>query len=528
MKKEIKIGKFTLESLTTGMYSDSRVIFREYIQNATDALDNAIKQNLIKAGEDRIDISIDPAKKSISIKDNGTGIKANDVWNILGDIGNSSKRFSENRGFRGIGRLGGLSYADELQFVTSAKGENKRTVYYWDCKKLRELLQPGKYEDYDLTRVIEEISVITDEPEEESLHYLDVRLEGINEKYLELIDVDGIKDYLSQVAPVPFDSQKFPYFFDSHEGIRKRLESIGKKPEEYNIFLNGDPNPIYKPYKTRISVDKKHDDIKGIEFFEGKNENNEYLFFGWYAKTNWLGSVSDKAVKGLRVRKNNILIGDETTLNDFFSESRFNGWVVGEVYVYDPQILPNARRDNFENNEEYVKFKNKLEEITKQQLSKLPRQYSNNRNEQKAIEKAKQDKDEIEEIVKKGVTSDKQKEELFKKLDSIKKITEPKKNNKKESSKDINKGREKLDKEKETLGSDLLDLENKIIDAEYRTKDIPSSYSREVKKVVSVIFEVIDETLQKEEAEKLTDKIIEKLKIKTKEEKKSEKRYSPC
>ena len=38
------VGKNVLESLTTGMYSDSRIIFREYIQNSTDAIDNAIKK----------------------------------------------------------------------------------------------------------------------------------------------------------------------------------------------------------------------------------------------------------------------------------------------------------------------------------------------------------------------------------------------------------------------------------------------------------------------------------------------------
>ena len=34
---EIRIGKNILENLTTGMYPDSRFIYREYIQNAADA-----------------------------------------------------------------------------------------------------------------------------------------------------------------------------------------------------------------------------------------------------------------------------------------------------------------------------------------------------------------------------------------------------------------------------------------------------------------------------------------------------------
>ena len=35
-------GKNILDSLTTGMYSDSKVIYREYIQNACDQIDKAV------------------------------------------------------------------------------------------------------------------------------------------------------------------------------------------------------------------------------------------------------------------------------------------------------------------------------------------------------------------------------------------------------------------------------------------------------------------------------------------------------
>lgn len=34
MAENIQVGKYTLESLTTGMYSDPKIIYREYIQIA--------------------------------------------------------------------------------------------------------------------------------------------------------------------------------------------------------------------------------------------------------------------------------------------------------------------------------------------------------------------------------------------------------------------------------------------------------------------------------------------------------------
>ena len=41
--RSIVIGKHTLESLTSGMYSDPYVVFREYIQNSVDSVDEAIR-----------------------------------------------------------------------------------------------------------------------------------------------------------------------------------------------------------------------------------------------------------------------------------------------------------------------------------------------------------------------------------------------------------------------------------------------------------------------------------------------------
>lgn len=43
----IVIGKHTLESLTSGMYSDPYVVYREYIQNATDSIDEAVACGII-------------------------------------------------------------------------------------------------------------------------------------------------------------------------------------------------------------------------------------------------------------------------------------------------------------------------------------------------------------------------------------------------------------------------------------------------------------------------------------------------
>ena len=63
MDENIQIGKYTLESLTTGMYSDPKIIYREYIQNSVDALEMAVQSNLIEPQSMRIDIIVDVEKE---------------------------------------------------------------------------------------------------------------------------------------------------------------------------------------------------------------------------------------------------------------------------------------------------------------------------------------------------------------------------------------------------------------------------------------------------------------------------------
>ena len=40
-------------------------------------------------------------------------------------------------------------------------------------------------------------------------------------------------------------------------------------------------------------------------------------------------------------------------MSRFFKEDRFNGWLVGELFILDVDVIPNSRRDDFEQNEAY-------------------------------------------------------------------------------------------------------------------------------------------------------------------------------
>lgn len=126
---EAFIGKYVLDSISFGMYDSPFMAIREYVQNSTDAIDE-YRNRLSSFAEwnGKILIEIDGQKKSIQITDNGIGISQYRAWHVLHDLGKSNKKRSKSRGFRGIGRLGGLGYCNELKFVTKAENEDLVTT----------------------------------------------------------------------------------------------------------------------------------------------------------------------------------------------------------------------------------------------------------------------------------------------------------------------------------------------------------------------------------------------------------------
>jgi molecular chaperone HtpG len=519
--EEIIVGKHTLESLTIGMYSDPFTIYREYIQNAVDSIDEAVKSKIMTAKEAKIEVNLNRKDFVIEIKDNGTGICAKDAYKILGDIGNSKKDYAESRGFRGIGRLGGLGYADKLIFETSCKGENKKTIIEWDCLKLKEMLQPAKYKTHDLLSVIKEVTKRSTDAESSDAHYFIVRLENVDQQYMELLNEDDVSYYLSTVAPVPFDCQKF--IFGSR--IKEYFDQKRQKIEDYKIILNKSPKPIMKKYATQFSTGQQErteqdDTIIDIEFFEGRSDKGELLYLGWIGICGFKGTIQDDYMRGIRIRKGNILIGSEQTFGQFFSSEpgRANGVFIGEVYIFWKDIIPNARRDDFEKNGPFKELYGKLRETADDFNRKYRRGYSQLNS---ALRKVNEGIEKIEEIkteIKDGITSDVHKEKL---LDEKNKIElqvstaisdltkiHAKSGTLKGKSEEVEAAIKMLPE----IQKDILKLENKIVDTDFKGKDELSFLTRDQRNIYRTIIEVIDGVLEKEMAKGLVKKIIHALK----------------
>ena len=376
----VQVGKYTLESLTTGMYSDPKIVYREYIQNSVDSLEHAVSLGMLEQQGMRIDIIVNADESYISIKDNGTGISAAEAAQTLMNVGSSKKRNANNRGFRGIGRLGGMSYCNTLVFTTSAENEKVKTVVSFDCKKLRHLLVPGEYEDMSLSAVLEEITTIETFPEKEEKHYLCVEMVDVN-GFSDLLDIDAAKSYISQVAPLPYQSRHFIYTSQ----LKSYLSDNGYVVEEFPIFVGeneSDLEPVYKPNKSRFRSDRGKrtvDEISSMKYFDVTVDGELYAL-GWYGNCGWYGFLSEKEISGFRVRKGNILIGDSHTMNAIFKEARFNGWTQGEIFIVTDKLIPNARRDDFEQNDAYYKFMEALSNSVGTEIARTIREASLTRN----------------------------------------------------------------------------------------------------------------------------------------------------
>jgi hypothetical protein len=352
-----KAGMYLLENLTAGMYTEPMSIYREYIQNAVDSIDLSIPT--VRKALTKVNIILEPFAQKITISDNGAGIPSNVAQQILSSIGSSNKTGSSARGFRGIGRLGGIAFSDKAIFRTKAVGEDIESIQEWDCKKLRNLISDQKMLSKTLKASFQEITHFSQHNSKRSENsYFEVTLLGVSSFRNYIMDVAKIRQYICQVAPVPFNHSEFSYSKEIEKFLMANLNHYSK----YNIMLNG--KPIYKPYSNKVKLTKKgFDHIDGIRFFEIKINEDSTVAYGWYGvRRNFLGSIikGDKS-SGIRVRAGNIQIGDEHLLDGCFREARFNSYVTGEIYVDSPTLIPNSRRDDFVDNKVKTEFYNSIE-----------------------------------------------------------------------------------------------------------------------------------------------------------------------
>lgn len=519
IEEKTKIGKDVIESLTLAMYDDPKFIYREYIQNSADQIDIAFDNGMIESKDEcKIEIKTERIERKITISDNGTGVPSEKVLSVLKSIAQGVKDRTKHKGFRGIGRLGGLAYCDKLIFETSYPGENIKSILTWNAKELRQIINDRTKKE-DASAVIDTITSLQTKYEESEQRYFKVILENVTND--NLLNQEEIYDYLSMIAPVPY--KKGFYYQDK---IYNKAKEYNQIIDEYNLYLNN--NQVFKEYTTSIYEGEKHnkkriDEIFDLEFFEIRNKSSHLLCWGWYSISKLKQQMPDVNIaKGIRLRKGNIQIGDENRLSELFvtnnvQDKRFSFYFFGEVHTLSPELIPNARRDYFLENNEFNEFE-KCIRLEFKNLKDYCYLSSNIRSEERKIEKLSSFKEEYKKKSEKGFTKPKEREEYEEKLKQIKEDAEKAKEKIKKIT-DKNCENETKQKIVNKLTSDIKQIENKDeIEVEKnsnkKTKlltDNLQRLNRNDRKLIGKVLSIIDNILPKELSDNVKQKIIEEL-----------------
>ena len=351
-----RAGKKLLKICMGDIYPNPMVVYREYVQNSCDSLQEAERQGLF-ANNVQKTVSITINSNSISIHDRGIGVKSEDIITCLIDLSFSQKN-GDNIGRYGIGRLTGAKYCDELVFETSAFGETKKSIVRFNAKKAREIIESD--EEMECTAVVNKVTTFTQEDEKQDMHYFRVTMNNVFESHL--LDKDGAKRYLAETVPVDFSSSFKDYLlkpaFDENTGFKDLYEKVPC----CNVMLDG--VSIKKLYESSVTNSTNQEERVGkIRFFKLENEE-ELLAWGWYAMTVTAKQfLSTVRFRKIRLRQLNMAVGDLTYFDNLYKKDADAPYFIGEIYATHPKIEPTTGREGLVDNNYKKIFEHKVKEL---------------------------------------------------------------------------------------------------------------------------------------------------------------------
>ena len=401
---EVFVGKDVLELLSSSMYVNPLAVFREYVQNATDAIDDAVAQDLLPSVEEgKIEINLDHIDRRVVIRDNGLGLANTDFPTRMLSFGASKKRGTGARGFRGVGRLSALGYVQQLVFRSRAKGDAKVLEARWDSRAVKRRLAATD-EDTDLESIVREaVSLEQLNPKNYPAHFFEVELVKprriANDRLLNEVEIEN---FIGQVCPCPF-SPEFSYCKE----IARLLEGHGRAGRTYRIHINESEAPVYRPHRNEVVFsDSKKSVFRSLKPFEIDGIDGATAAVGWLIHHDYQGAIPvSQGVRGLCARVGNIQIGHDRLFAEIFPEDRFCSWSVGEVHILDARVVPNGRRDEFESSAHLDNVMAHLRPIGVE-VARECRVSSQKRNRKKLFELAADKVYEKLDVLKQGAVSD--------------------------------------------------------------------------------------------------------------------------
>ena len=219
-----------------------------------------------------------------------------------------------------------------------------------------------------------------------------------------------VHNYIAETCPVPF-ANDFPFSEEVKNSFRNT-----QAPYSVKITFTDKNESICRQYGPNIPLAR--DKCDSFTEFEEIHipciEDSRDAAVGWVGHCSYLGAVPKSSrVRGIRARVGNLQIGDERVFDQLFEEERFNRWCIGELYILDWRIMPNARRDYFERNPHLRNLENHLTPIFRR-ISQRCRAASGSRNKLKKIDEVLMESQQLYEMAASGLLTDTNAESLRK------------------------------------------------------------------------------------------------------------------
>jgi len=326
---------FVMEALTQGLYPNVFDVIREYVQNSYDAIVRDHKA----FGEKDYKIRVNVTGESVFISDNGPGM-AEDKIQQYRYIGFSDKPLGEAAGFRGIGKLAGISVADRVIVTSSPRGVPKRYKVVFNARDMLTeiILLRSRGRNKPLNELVREHSELLTELGNEPEHFTVVELHGIRAESRELLDPNLLRQHIGAVCPVPLN----PNFQYESEVNGWLLENVG---DYYYLPHYVNDEPVHKPFTNQV---------RDLGYYEiEEEEGGKVVAYAWACQNLGDEQLPELGPRGLVFRQKNIAIGDHQTVRTLLWETsgHLAYWFHGEIHVCDTNVVPTAERSNFEDND---------------------------------------------------------------------------------------------------------------------------------------------------------------------------------
>ena len=179
------------------LYSDHEIFIRELVSNAVDATQklktlSSIGEAKGELGELRIDVKLDPEKKTLTISDRGIGMTADEIDKYLNQVAFSGaeeflekyKGQNENNiiGHFGLGFYSSFMVSDKVEVISKSFKEGAQAVR-WECDGSPEFTLEEVEKEFRGTDIVLYIN-------EESKEFLDAqRIESMLHKFCRFLPV---------------------------------------------------------------------------------------------------------------------------------------------------------------------------------------------------------------------------------------------------------------------------------------------------------------------------------------------------